>query len=54
MLHAFAIKNFSSIKQTKLELSFQEGKAPNRYQELEEWVFLEEGKKNRLVPCLSM
>ena len=45
MLHAFFIKNYCSIKQTKLELSFKERKAPSGYQELEEWVFLEAGQK---------
>ena len=54
MLHAFSIKNYCSIKQTKLEFSFKDGKAPSGYQELEEWIFLETGQKTRLVPCLAM
>ena len=54
MLNAFHIKNFRSIKETTLDLSFKEGKAPNGYRELEDLVFLGHNKKNRLVPCLAM
>ena len=54
MLLNFSIKNFRSIKEAMLDLSFKEGKAPNGYRELEELVFLEYNKKNRLVPCLAM
>ncbi len=54
MLYAFHIKNFRSIKEATLDLSFKEGKAPNGYRELEDLVFLEHNKKTRLVPCLAM
>lgn len=53
MILSFVIQNFKSILDITLNTSYNEGKAPNRYRELENYVFLEEGDK-RVSPILSI
>ncbi|MFI3242466.1 MAG: ATP-binding protein [Alphaproteobacteria bacterium] len=53
MLKSFKIKNFKSILDLTVDFSFAEGKAPNRYKELETLPFLEVGE-NRVVPTISI
>ncbi len=52
MLSYFHIQNFKSILDLTLDLSFAEGKAPNRYEESDFLPFL--GEKNRYVPILAL
>ena len=53
MFISLKIKNFRSILDTEISMTFEEGKAPNRYKELARLPFLEESKL-RLVPCLAI
>ncbi len=50
MISKITIKNYRSIIETTLDLSFAEGKAPNGYKQLDTLPFLEDDKKNRVVP----
>ena len=52
MLSYFTIKNFKSILDLTLDLSFAEGKAPNGYEESEFLPFV--GTKTRYVPTLAL
>ena len=52
MLSYFTVKNFKSILDLTLDLSFTEGKAPNGYKESEFLSFV--GKTTRYVPVLSL
>lgn len=53
MLSSFFIQNFRSILELKLDFSYGEGKAPNRYLEQDILPFLEAPNKQRLVPCMA-
>jgi len=53
MLSSFFIQNFRSILELKLDFSYDEGKAPNGYKELEILPFHEGANKQRLVPCTA-
>ena len=53
MLLNFKIKNYKSINELDLDLSFAEGSAPNGYREEKNHIFLESGK-TRVVPCLAI
>lgn len=53
MLSSFLTRNFRSILELRLDLSFAEGKAPNGYKTFEIMPFLESGDKQRLVPCAA-
>lgn len=52
MLSYFAIQNFKSILNLKLDLSFAEGKAPNNYEDSEFLPFI--GTHARNVPVLAL
>lgn len=54
MLSCFKIKNFRSILDLKVDLSYGEGKAPNNYREWTVFPFLETPNKKKFVPCLSL
>ena len=54
MLSYLKIQNFKSILDLKLDMSYAEGKAPNKYQQSEILPFLEVDKKNRFVPVLAL
>ena len=47
------IKNFRSIIETTVSMTYEEGKAPNGYKKMQRWAFLED-KEKRLVPCLAI
>ena len=47
------IKNFRSITETTVSMTYEEGKAPNGYKKMQRWAFLED-KEERLVPCLAI
>lgn len=53
MLSSFLIRNFRSILELRLDFTFGEGKAPNRYKEQEVMPFLDGPGKQRLVPCMA-
>jgi AAA15 family ATPase/GTPase len=53
MLSSFYIRNFRSILELRLDFSYGEGKAPNRYHAQEILPFLETANKQRLVPCVA-
>lgn len=56
MLISFRVKNFRSIVDATMDMSYAEGKAPNGYREMETIPFLEAGtpKRERVVPCLAL
>lgn len=54
MISKFRVKNFRSIVDYTLDLSYAEGKAPAGYQDMSTYPFLEAGEKTRLVPCLAL
>ncbi len=54
MLSSFKVRNFRSIKNLFLDLSFDEKRAPAGYQESDTLFLLEPRKKTRLVPTLAM
>lgn len=54
MISKFSIHNFRSIVDITCDLSFSEGKAPNGYKDLYEWVFCEPKTGHRIVPCLAL
>ncbi len=53
MLSYFKIINFKSILDVKVYFTYSEGKAPNNYEDLQTYPFLEIDKQNRFVPCMS-
>ena len=53
MLSSFFIRNFRSLLELRLDLSFAEGKAPNGYKSLDVMPLLEAGDGQRLVPCAA-
>lgn len=53
MLSYFKIRNFKSILDVTVDFSYAEGKAPNNYEQLNRFPFLEIDKKNRFVPCMA-
>lgn len=53
MFISMKIKNFRSIVETTISMTYEEGKAPNGYKNLPRWAFLED-KEERLVPCLAI
>lgn len=53
MFVSLKIKNFRSIIETTISMTYEEGKAPNGYKKLQRWPFLED-EKLRLVPCLAI
>lgn len=53
MLSYFKIRNFKSILDVEVNFSYDEGKAPNNYEQLNTIPFLEVDKKNRFVPCMA-
>ena len=56
MIELFEIRNFKSILDVKVELSYGEGSAPRHFQESENWAFLQAGnaKNERFVPVLAI
>ena len=54
MLSSFIIKNFKSILDLTVDFSYAEGKAPNRYKELDTIPFLNATAKDKVIPCLSI
>lgn len=54
MLHSFTIQNFKSILDLTVDFTYNEGKAPNNYQDMETIPFLQVKDKIRLVPCIAM
>lgn len=58
MIKSFTIQNFKSILDLTIDFTYNEGKAPNGYEEMETLPFLELGKvKNkyiRMVPCMAL
>ncbi len=58
MIKSFTIQNFKSILDLTIDFTYNEGKAPNGYKEMETLPFLELGKvKNkyiRMVPCMAL
>lgn len=54
MLSSFKIKNFKSILDLEIKFDYDEGKAPNNYQELDTVVFLEPKRSKRYIPCLAI
>ena len=54
MLSYLKIQNFKSILDLTINLSYDEHKAPNNYQQLENLPFLEIDKWNRFVPVLAL
>ena len=53
MIFNFHIKNFRSIIDLNISFRYGEKKAPNRFQEMDSWPFLTDGKE-RAVPCLAI
>ncbi len=53
MILSFKIKNSKSILDLTVDMGYAEKKAPNGYQDMDLWPFLEEGKI-RTVPCLAI
>lgn len=53
MFVSMKIKNFRSIIETSVSMTYEEGKAPNGYKKMQRWAFLEDNGK-RLVPCLAV
>ena len=53
MLSYFKIRNFKSILDVEVNFSYDEGKAPNNYEQLNTIPFLEVDKKKRFVPCMA-
>lgn len=53
MLSSFLIQNLRSIVELKLDFCYDEGKAPNGYQEQETIPFIDAPNKKRLVPCMA-
>jgi len=53
MFISMKIKNFRSIIETTVSMTYEEGKAPNGYKKMQRWAFLED-KEERLVPCLAI
>lgn len=53
MFISMKIKNFRSIIETTVSMTYEEGKAPNGYKKLQRHVFFED-KEERLVPCLAI
>lgn len=54
MLSSFVIRNFKSILDLNVHFDYAEGKAPNRYKELDTIPFIEISKKNKLIPTLAI
>lgn len=54
MLSYLKIRNFKSILDLKLDMSYAERKAPNNHQDSDSLPFLEVDKKNRFVPVLAI
>lgn len=58
MIQSFTIQNFKSILDLTLDFTYDEGKAPNGYEEMETLPFLELGKVKskyiRMVPCIAL
>lgn len=54
MLSSFKVRNFRSIQDLSLDMSFAEKRAPAGYQDTESLFFLESQKKIRLVPTLAI
>lgn len=54
MLTRFRVKNFRSIVDIDLDFKYDEGKAPNSYDQLDTILFLEPKGKAKYVPCLSI
>ena len=53
MLISFCVKNFRSVVDASMDLSYAEGNAPTGYKEMETLPFLE-AKTRRVVPCLAL
>src|SRR5574344_1958015 len=53
MFVSMKIKNYRSIVETTVSMTYEEGKAPNGYKKLQRWAFLEKDGL-RLVPCLAI
>lgn len=53
MFISMKIKNFRSIIETTVSMTYEEGKAPNGYKKMQRWAFLEDNGE-RLVPCLAI
>jgi AAA15 family ATPase/GTPase len=53
MFISMKIKNFRSIIETTVSMTYEEGKAPNGYKKLQRWAFLEDNAE-RLAPCLAI
>lgn len=58
MIKTFTIQNFMSILDLTLDFTYDEGKAPNGYEEMETLPFLEinriKKKPIRVVPCMAI
>ena len=58
MIKSFTIQNFKSILDLTLDFTYDEGKAPNSYEEMETLPFLEinrtKKKPIRVVPCMAI
>lgn len=54
MLTRFRVKNFRSIVDIDLDFKYDEGKAPNSYDQLDTILFLEPKGKAKYIPCLSI
>lgn len=55
MIESFTIKNFLSISETEIRMTYDEGRAPAGYKERSDWTFFEpQGTKSRVVPCLAL
>lgn len=53
MIKSFKIKNFKSILELDVDFTYDEGKAPNGYLEMDTHPFFNiKGEKTRLVPCM--
>lgn len=53
MITRFRIKNFRSIADMELSMTYDEGKAPKGHKEMSTWPFLSD-KTGRYVPCLAI
>lgn len=53
MLASFSVKNFRSIVDLTMDLTYAEGKAPNSYRSSPTHIFFQK-KKIRIVPCLAV
>lgn len=54
MLHYFRIRNYKSILETEVNMSYGENKAPNNYKTFNYFPFFENNKKERLIPFLAL